>query len=945
MTLFLRSPANLSRAIAYSRAELLTVKPYASCPRVCSSGCHSLWEAGTHRPARVRHRPTKPEMAPRLPRRERYVVPVQRAPKRLPVNMMPHFLLTNLRSAGNKINHIAPLFAAHQASVCALTETWFSRDTVSCLAIDGYQHLYACREYQRGGGVSLFVHSGQFSVLDSSSHCSPDLEAVCALLRSNYKLSYMHIVAAVYRPPKGNSDSAVENLDLMMQKFVHLSPLAHVTLLGDLNRCPTLALERNFGLTQMVHFNTRQNATLDVVLTCKPHLFEPPKSHAPVHTSDHVVITVFPKHCDQVKLVNRRVSLFDRRAQFMRKAADELRNNEWDHALNCGEFGTSVKVFYEKVNKSLQCFPSRTVKLTNKDPPWMTALIKRLITRRETAYRENKRELYRTLTHDIDDRIKKAKLAHLKRENRGSRKWRREINATKGRNSHGIDSLLNQFPCIQQACDKINADLVQRFSQGVLIEPTQAPTCASLTYAPKLTVHTIERKISKVRNNTASGPDGVPGWFIKSFSAQLSIPLCYIFNLILAGNPIPEIWKEANVTLLPKVPLPKQTGDIRPISLTSIFSKILERLVINLVMDHFQYVVKPDQFAYRPKASTTVALTLATNHWLKELDDRSPKVLRVAFLDYSKAFDTVEHALIVGKLVSYSFPGWFVLYVYNFLKNRRQRVKVETICSTWLPVSRGIPQGTVLGPQLFSIFTNDLQPINLTQTKLIKYADDQTMTHSVGKSDDFQAELNNVEKWCTDNAMIINGAKSKEMILHSHQHPPIVPEAVLAGKVIERVRDTKVLGVVLSNDLKWHKWVDEIDKKSRRTLFMLKQLRHNCSNVDLAYVSRAVLLPNLLYAFPAWCNASEGDLDRLQRIANHAGRLCGGRPVCIREEAAQIVHRLFSTAAEDNCHPLHALVPRRSDRCRTRFLLPRVNKERFRRHFQFFGASNHNALN
>ena len=161
--------------------------------------------------------------------------------------------------------------------------------------------------------------------------------------------------------------------------------------------------------------------------------------------------------------------------------------------------------------------------------------------------------------------------------------------------------------------------------------------------------------------------------------------------------------------------------------------------------------------------------------------------------------------------------------------------------------------------------------------------------------------------------------------------------------VIERVDSVSILGLTLDCSLKWHSWIKQVEKKCKKTTFMLRQIKLSCASHDLETIFRAVLLPNLLYGFAAWCNASEGDMMRLQRISNHAARMCGVEALNLRREGEVILRKLFTAAREDSRHPLHCIIPPRSLRNSNLLLLPRVNKERLGRHFAFTGAKMFNS--
>ena len=153
--------------------------------------------------------------------------------------------------------------------------------------------------------------------------------------------------------------------------------------------------------------------------------------------------------------------------------------------------------------------------------------------------------------------------------------------------------------------------------------------------------------------------------------------------------------------------------------------RIFERLVCNQeVSPILKFAIGPDQFAYKKGHNTTMALIKCQHFWLERLD-RDAAFVRAFSFDFSKAFDSVSHRILFSKLASYDINPYIKNWIISFLCDRRQRVVVDGLVTSFLNVNRGVPQGTVLGPLLFSIMVNDIKPVS-PQTLLIKYADDNT---------------------------------------------------------------------------------------------------------------------------------------------------------------------------------------------------------------------------
>ena len=207
----------------------------------------------------------------------------------------------------------------------------------------------------------------------------------------------------------------------------------------------------------------------------------------------------------------------------------------------------------------------------------------------------------------------------------------------------------------------------------------------------------VEQFLQK-RQRTAAGPDDLPYWFWKNFSLDLA--------------PVINTWKKVNVLPLPKESPLKTCNKLRPISLTAIIMRLFERCVHKTELSRVSEFIGHDQFAYKKGHNSTVALIKCHHTWLKWLDNDANYV-RIFSFDFSKAFDNVPHDILCTKLKRLAINPYIINWTINFLTNRQQRVVVDGIVTNYLDINRGVPQGTVLGPILFSIMVNDIKPIDI----------------------------------------------------------------------------------------------------------------------------------------------------------------------------------------------------------------------------------------
>ena len=251
-----------------------------------------------------------------------------------------------------------------------------------------------------------------------------------------------------------------------------------------------------------------------------------------------------------------------------------------------------------------------------------------------------------------------------------------------------------------------------------------------------------------MKQSKSPGPDGIHNKLLIEICDFICEPLSQLFNKSIATGTVPAEWKLAHVTPIFKSGDKHDPGNYRPVSLTSICSRLLETLVKDSIMTHMETnnLFTKHQFGFRGGHSCVTQLLHTFEEWSKAIDDRHS--VDVLYLDFRKAFDTVPHQRLLKKLNAYGISGHILNWIEHFLKERKQRVSISGHLSDWADVLSGIPQGSVLGPTLFLIFINDLPD---RVNSLVKIFADDTKMYSIindqSDIDSLQKDLDNLAEW------------------------------------------------------------------------------------------------------------------------------------------------------------------------------------------------------
>ena len=420
-----------------------------------------------------------------------------------------------------------------------------------------------------------------------------------------------------------------------------------------------------------------------------------------------------------------------------------------------------------------------------------------------------------------------------------------------------------------------NDQFASVFSKEDDITPyLSSPICTSM---PDIIVNSegVKKLLLKLKPNKSTGPDLISARFLKEVATEIAPAITLLFNASLNQGAIPTEWKEAYISPIYKVGK-KDRGipeNYRPISLTSVTSKVLEHIVYSNVMTHLAQlnILTDVQHGFRKRRGCETQLTLVINDLAKALNNTEQ--VDTILLDFSKAFDKVNHRKLYIKLRDYGIRGTLLDWFKDFLTGRTQQVVINGEMSSKAVIKSGVPQGTVLGPLLFLIYINDLPEKITSSLKL--FADDSYMYRVINNAQDnleLQNDLDILSEWEKEWSLEFHPDKCKVLRV-TNKLNQIRRDYHIHGHTLDTVDCAKYLGVTINKKLSWQPHVDAICKKANKTRAFLQRNLKNCYPEIKEQCYKTYVRPQLEYASVVWDPVGDGNshlrhqLEMVQRRA------------------------------------------------------------------------------
>ena len=583
-----------------------------------------------------------------------------------------------------------------------------------------------------------------------------------------------------------------------------------------------------------------------------------------------------------------------------------LRNSSWDHK-DPNHLWDQFKNIFNHVSDIYA--PVKTRKVRSTYAPWLTTEIRCEMNKRDylkkRAVKSSSKSLYRDYQlkrNEVNKLIKSAKLRYCKdhielNKHNPKEMWKNinQVISGKGRYSKtttvnaikdDLDNTIHDEKLIADQLNKYFVEVGPNLSKNLTPGPKNfseylEPVDYEFNFS-KITNDAVFRKIIKLKSNKGAGPDNIPSKLIKDSAAVITPYLSYIFNRSLSEGKFPNDWKNARICPIFKSGERDECANYRPISILSVISKIFEKLVFEQLSRYLttNKILTDYQSGFRKGFSTCFSLLRTTNEWLVNMDNGL--INGVVFLDLEKAFDTVDHGILIKKLEFYGIKNNTLRWFTSYLSDRKQICKVGMSVSNSENITTGVPQGSNLGPLLFLLYINDL-PRCLDSSVPALFADDTNLTVSgvtaTEIQDNLEIELNKVHMWLLANKLTLNAKKTEFMLIGSRQRlSQIIADPILSigSESIKRVSSTKTLGVTVDECITWKDHIDEVAKKAAKGIGILRRSKGFLDKDTLKTIYSAFVLPHFDYCALVWHNCSKAFQNKLQKLQNKAGRIITG---------------------------------------------------------------------
>ena len=828
---------------------------------------------------------------------------------------MSHLNTRSATTISNEINKpalIQEFISDKNLDILTLSETWLSSDSLpavlSSLTPSQYSILSSPRKNSKGGGIAL-IYRSLFKIQKVPIPSFPSFESLCVKLSFS---SISYTILTIYRPPSCSKSSFISDFSTLLEDLA-TSP-SELLINGDFNfhvDQPTdpsvstfLTLLDTFNLKQHVTFPTHSSGhTLDLLITRTSSSCISSVDYTNPHLSDHsAILSVI-----SIPSPSRSPRITKHIRNFKSIDISSFCNDILSSPLYSSP-ATNLDSYLHQFTSTLSSIldkhaPFKTVTCpSNNSKPFITEEIRKQKSKRsrlETKYRNSRTDedkvTFNKQSRYVAQMITKSRRTYYRNlivrcSDQPKKLW------------SALDALLSRtippsLPSFTSASNLASSflqffnDKITKLCTSLPTFPTsQSPHTPPLVPPPQLTVFTPAtsdevRRLILSSSNATCPLDIIPTHLLKSCIDCLILPITSLINLSLSEGRFPTEFKTAMVTpLLKKHSLPhEELNSYRPISNLNFVSKTLERIIHLRISSHLQSFpsLSPFQSAYRKFHSTETALLRIYNDLLLSINKQ--QVSALVLLDLSAAFDTIDHQILLTRLNStFGLSNSALALLSSYLTDRTQTVTIKSESTSPSTLNTGVPQGSVLGPLLFTLYTSPISNIfTNTSINFHLYADDTqlyisfTAANTSSSLSHLSSVLDSVYQWLSCNRLFVNPSKTEYLLIGTpQQRAKIISNSItFRGTPITPTASARNLGVIFDSNLNFK---DHFSKICQSAFYQIRQLRQIRSSLD---VNSAIILSNSLVSSKLdYCNSlfyglPDCSIARLQRIQNSLARV------------------------------------------------------------------------
>ena len=819
----------------------------------------------------------------------------------------------NIQGLRSKFDELQILLSSNNIDIFGITESKLSEIHPSeCFAVDGFQIPFRNdRSKDKGGGILIYVRNS------ITCHRRNDLEDSCLehvwleIDQSNAKSFLLCILYRHPNEPVSWNDSFEANIEKVQLED------KEILVLGDFNKDLThnagewLNYTSSLGLSQLITSPTRvcnNSSTLidhiysdnaqNVIWTTVPQL----------GLSDH-----YPIFC------SRKINYFKKSRHFCIKYRSLKNFNEDEFLTDLSAVNWNTLIESQDVNEVVSSFIDKFCSIIDKhvpmrqhrvkrakQPDWLNAEILDAMKDRDKFKARNDEVNYRLYRNKVSTLINCAKKqCYENKINEGQndpstiwklfKEFRSPSNDKSSVNSLSIDGqelsepeiMSNEFNTfftniaakLKEPIPPSNFEHISKFVNDHVPEPMYFNI-------PYICEEKVRKMLSNLDISKSTGLDEIGPRFLKLSSNIIYPAICRILNASISQCVFPEKWKLAKVCPLFKAGCKQDVNNYRPISILPTLSKLLEKHVHNnfiAYLNHYNLIIQT-QSGFRKNHSCETALVHIFDKWLKAVNDGF--IVGVVMVDFKKAFDLVDHNVLLQKLALYKCSKRTLDWFKSYLLDRKQIVALNGAMSSDLVVKYGVPQGSILGPLLFLLFINDLpMSLSVETNTTDMYADDTTIhciDHTLQNVQrNLQLYLHNLETWCKSNGMILNTDKTKVLLITTPHKRARLTESSLSltfKKIpLKTSKGEKLLGLQIDENLKWDCHINKLRRKMSTNLWLLNRIKTFIPVNARILFYKAYIQPHLDFCNVVWGCTSQKNIHKIFILQKRACKIIFGQ--------------------------------------------------------------------